>query len=92
MCPEETCIGTVTCAIGCFSGGAGGINLTCLQACLAGACPNAINAANNVINCALMNCLAGGLGGGGGGGVLGCVMSMCPTQLESCIDTSCMEM
>jgi hypothetical protein len=87
-CPEETCIQVVTCAFGCFSGG--GLSLSCILGCTDGACPNAINAANNVIDCATMNCLM--MGGGGGGGILACVMSKCSSQLESCIDTSCMEM
>jgi hypothetical protein len=83
-CKVETCIGTVTCAIGCLMP----LDLACLQTCLAGACANAINAANNVITCAEMNCL----GVGGGGGILGCLSMACPNQLASCVDTSCTEM
>ena len=102
MCKVENCIQAVTCSIGCFSDGIMTPDLLgCIDMCLGGACANALNAANNVINCAVANCLmfggggggdGGGGGGGGGGGVLNCLMMDCPNQLESCFDTSCTEM
>jgi len=88
-CKEENCLATVTCAIGCIMPPS--FDLTCLDNCLSGTCANGLNAANNVITCALTNCLLMG-GGGGGAGILGCIMDKCPSQLASCEDTSCTEM
>ena len=65
-------------------------NLTCDQACVAGAQPAALQQSGALILCAATNCLAGLAGGDGGAGIGGmlaiisCIETKCPMQTNAC--------
>src|SRR6185295_4934335 len=67
----NTCIETVTCAFGCFSGM--GFSATCVTNCVSQGCANAQFFVDQVLNCAVKNipqCI-------GGGGIVNCLMKEC---------------
>ena len=96
-CPEDcgscpiatTCSDILTCAFGCFGGGLGGFQLSCLTDCDANACTQAQGFANEATNCILNAFLSGQCGFGGGmGQLLQCAEMACSSQIAACLGSA----